>query len=304
MPSSTTHEPSFTQLVAQALMNADRPLTVAEIKARVEMIRPVRARDPQATIRGAINNVTLAVSLGGRPSRYTWWPRHLVDNAFRQPLADSDLKAGTLVVNKEVWLALWPDFHAVPSRSQGEVTLLLSPFPLPGGRARDGGAVLQGRIQHLVAGEAVWGLPPTSALADWYCRQGATPDDTLIVRVLDADARRYAMALSRRIERDETAIAARNQALADAAEKVLRAARGSLIDSWLIPRLIARGRGAEEEIGGGLPVCAEKGTGHWRGTLNCSHSPHWHRRFGGSYEQERQTVKAATADVKAQEELS
>jgi len=104
-------------------MNAGRPLTVAEIKARVEMIRPVRTRDPQVTIRGAINNVTLAVSLGGRPARYTWWPRHLADSTFRQPLADSDLKAGTLVVNKEVWLAVWPDFHAGPSRSQGEVNL-------------------------------------------------------------------------------------------------------------------------------------------------------------------------------------
>ena len=69
-------EPSFVQLVTQALMGADRPLTVAEIKARVEMIRPVRSRDPQTTIRNAINNVPLAASLGGRPAYYTWWPRH------------------------------------------------------------------------------------------------------------------------------------------------------------------------------------------------------------------------------------
>ena len=95
-------EPSFVQLVTQALVGADRPLTVAEIKGRVEMIRPVRTRDPQATIRGAINNVPLAASLGGRPARYTWWPRHLANNAFRQPLAASDLEAGTLALNREV----------------------------------------------------------------------------------------------------------------------------------------------------------------------------------------------------------
>jgi len=245
-------EPSFVQLVTQALMGADRPRTVAEIKARVEMIRPVRTRDPQATIRSAINNVPLAVSLGGRPARYTWWPRHLADNAFRQPLAASDLEAGTLALNREVWLALWPDFYAGSSRSPGEVTLVMSPFPLVGGRAgacpersrRDGGhltdgPVLQGRIEHLVAGQPVWGLPSIPALADWYRQQEATPDDALIVQVLDVDARRYAVALARRAERDEDAIAARNQALADAAEKVLRTARLSLPDFYLIPRLIA-----------------------------------------------------------------
>jgi len=221
-------EPSFVQLVTQALMGAGRPLTVAEVKARVEMIRPVRTRDPQATIRGAINNVPLAVSLGGRPARYTWWPHHLADNTFHQPLAASDLDAGTLALSEEVWRALWPDFFAGSSRSSGEVTLALADGP-----------VLQSRIEHLVAGQPVWGLPSTPVLADWYRQQEATPDDALIVQVLDVDARRYAVALARRAERDEAAIAARNQALADAAEKVLRAARLSLPDFWLIPRLIA-----------------------------------------------------------------
>jgi tetratricopeptide (TPR) repeat protein len=240
---TTMTEPSFVQLVTQALMGANRPLTVAEIKARVEMVRPVRTQDPQATIRNAINNIPLAASLGGRPAHYTWWPRHLADNAFRQPLAASDLEAGTLVLNEEVWRALWPDFFAYSSRSPGEVTLVMSPFPLIGGRAGDGGLadapVLQARIEHLVAGQAVWGLPSTPALANWYRQQGATPDDALTVQVLDVDARRYAVALAHHFDRDETAIAARNQALADAAEKVLLAARLSLPDFWLIPRLIA-----------------------------------------------------------------
>ena len=223
-----TTELSFVQLVTQALMGANRPLTVAEIKARVEMIRPVHTRDPQATIRGAINNVPLAVSLGGRPARYTWWPRHLAGNSFRQPLAASDLEVGTLAMNDEVWAALWPDFFAFSSRSQGEVTLVLTDGP-----------ILQARIEHLRAGRAVWGLPATPVLADWYRRQEATPDDALIVHVLDVDARRYAVALVHRAGRDEATITARNQALADAAEKALRAARLSLPDFWLIPRLIA-----------------------------------------------------------------
>ena len=220
--------PSFTRLVTQALLGAGRPLTIAGIKARVEMVRPMRTRDPNATIRSAITGIPLAARLGGRPARYTWWPRHLAHNSFRQPLTASDLATGTLVLNREVWPALWPDFYAGPSRSFGEVTLLLA-----------NGPVTEGRVQHLVNGEVAWGLPPTPALADWYRHQGATPDDALSVQVLDVDARRHAVALVRRADRDEVAITARNRALADAAEHVMREARDTPLYSELISRLIA-----------------------------------------------------------------
>jgi tetratricopeptide (TPR) repeat protein len=220
--------PSFVQLVTQALIGAGRPLTVAEIKSRVEMVRPVRTRDPHATLRSAITNIPLAVSLGGRPARYTWWPHHLAGNGFRQPLAASDLAVGTLALNQEVKFALWPDFFAGPSRSQGDLTLALADGP-----------VLQARIEHLVDHQAIWGLPPTPALAAWYRQQRATADDDLVVRVLDADVRRYAVSLVHRADRDEPAIAARNQALANAAQAVLRAARMDLPDFYLIPRLVA-----------------------------------------------------------------
>jgi tetratricopeptide (TPR) repeat protein len=222
-------EPSFTQLVTEVLMTADHPLTIAEVKSRVEMFRPVDTRNPQATIRNAINSVRLIASLGGRPARYTWWPRHLADNSFRQPLVGSDLESGTLALGEEVWAGVWPDFQAGPSRRQGEATLILASGP-----------VLQVRIEHLVPGQPVWGVPPTPALADWYREQRAIPEDALTVRVLAVDERRYAVELCRRHERDEAAISARNQALADAAEKVVRAGQPPTAYFDLIPRLIAR----------------------------------------------------------------
>lgn len=224
-----TTEMSFTQLVTQVVSSADRPLTLAEIKARVEMFRPIDTHNPQATLRTAINNIRLIASLGGRPARYTWWPRHLTSNCLRQPLAASDLAAGTLVLDREVWAALWPDFRGVSDRSQGDIVLVLA-----------GGPTLPARIKHLVPMQAVWGLPPTPALADWYRQQRATPEDELIVRVLDVDARRYAVELCRRSGRDEAAIAARNQALADAAEVVVRAGKPPIPYFDLIPRLIAQ----------------------------------------------------------------
>ncbi len=224
-----TEEPSFTQLVTQVLMKADQPLTVNEIIARVEVVRPVDTHHPRSTIRGAISSIPQAASLGGRPARYTWWPRHLAENTFRQPLLDSNLEQGTLVLGREAWLVFWPDFYAGPSRSQGEVTLDL-----------EDGPALQTCIQHLVSMQPVWGLPATPALADWYRHQGATSKDELIVRVLDVETHRYALSLARHAGRDEEAIAARNRDLADAAEQVLLAGRPPMSDSDLISRLVAR----------------------------------------------------------------
>jgi tetratricopeptide (TPR) repeat protein len=225
-----TTKPSFVQLVTQALSGAGRPLTLAEIQARVEMIRPVDTCDPHTTLRGAINTIRLAVTLGGRPAHYTWWPCHLAGNAFRQPLAGSDLEAGTLALGEEVWLALWPDFFADFSRTMGKVTLDLARGP-----------TVQAHVEHLVAGRAVWGLLPTPALAEWYRRQGAAPEDDLVIRVLDVDARHYAASLVRRAGRDEARIAARNRALADTAETVLRTAYMGTPGFVLVPRLIAHG---------------------------------------------------------------
>lgn len=222
-------ELSVAQLVARVLAEANQPLTAAEIQTQVEQIRPIAGRNPRATIRNAVNNNPLIATLGGRPAHYTWWPHHLADNLFRQPLATSDVSAGSLALTDEVWLALWPDFFGGASRSSGQITLLLADFP-----------PLQTRIEHLVAGQSGWGIPPTPDLADWFRQQQATPEDELVVHVLNAGERRYAVHLVRRAERDETALATCNRRLANAAEAVLRAGRLGMPDSYLIPRLIAR----------------------------------------------------------------
>ena len=221
-------EPSYPQLVIEVLRLANRPLTVNEILARVASIRPVETRNPAATVRNAVSSEHRAVSLGGRPAHYTWWPRRLGGNTFRQPLRASDLGEGTLVLTRETWLALWPDFYSGPSRSEGHVTLQLEEGP-----------VLEAHVAHLASGTALWGIQGEPALAAWLAGQGASPDDDLIVRVLDVDGRRYALSLEREV--DPEAIRARNQALADVAERVLRAGRDDMSYSQVIPRAIAHG---------------------------------------------------------------
>jgi len=155
------NKPSYAKLVTQALIGARRPLTLDEVRARVELLRPLTGRNPRGTLRGAMNGVHGIATPGGRPARYTWWPCHLRDNAFRQPLARSDLQAGTLAMNDEVWLALWPEFYAGPTRSAGEVTLEL-----------DAGPAIRAQVTHLAAGEARWGLDATPALAAWMANAG------------------------------------------------------------------------------------------------------------------------------------
>jgi hypothetical protein len=129
----------------------------------------------------------------------------------------------------EAWLALWPDFFAGASRGSGKITLVLANT-----------SPLQTRVEHLTTGQRVWGTPPTPDLAAWYRQQDAAAEDAVIVRVLNVNERRYAVRLVRDAERDETAIAARNQQLANAAEGVLRAGRSGMPNFYLIPRLIAR----------------------------------------------------------------
>ena len=221
-----TGELSNAQRVTHVLRSAEQPLTVDEILVRVTAIRPIETRNPTSTVRNAISSERRVATLGGRPAHYTWWPHHLVDNAFRQPLRDSDLAAGTLVLAEEVRFAMWPDFFCGPSRSKGAVTLHL-----------EGGPVLHTHVSHLVSGEAVWGIRAEPALAAWLAGRGATPGDDLTVRVLDVDERRYSLSLDR--AGDPEAIGARNRALADVAEQVLRAGRGDMPDFDLIPRMIA-----------------------------------------------------------------
>lgn len=225
---------SYTQLVAQVLSTAPSPLTLDEIWAQVAQIRPVQTKNPRTTLRGAISSLRLVATLGGRPARYTWWPNHLTGSAFRQPLSATDVSSGGLVLNHETWLALWPDFYTGAERSSGEVTL-----ELENGDAYTSRPVLETRVEHLILGEVCWGLAPTLALAAWYQCVGAAPGDDLTVRVVDANARRYAVSLARRTEYDPAEIAASNQTLADVAERLVRQGADDIPDSYLIPRLIA-----------------------------------------------------------------
>jgi tetratricopeptide (TPR) repeat protein len=223
-------ELSITQAVADVLRNAEQALTLTEVLAQVRLLRPVDMAKPEATVRNAFTNLPLVVSLGGRPARYVWWLHSLAGNSFRQPLTQMDPDSGEVLLDEDVWMALWPTFFADPWARPYTVTLVL-----------DDGNLILARVDHLRPGQRSWGFSPDPLLANWLRSQGATTDDALIVRVLDVTERRYAVSLERSLARDDAAISARNQALAETAAEVLRDARDDLPDFYLIPRLVARG---------------------------------------------------------------
>ena len=149
-------ELSFTQAVADVLRAADQALTLAEILAGARLLRPVDTAKPETTIRNALGSLPLAVSLGGRPARYVWWPHSLAGNCFRQPLTSMDPASGEVIFNEEVRMAFWPTFFADVLARPHQVTLVVG----------DGVTILA-PIDHLRPGQRAWGFLPNPALADW-----------------------------------------------------------------------------------------------------------------------------------------
>lgn len=125
---------SLTQTVAHVLTAADRPLTVDEIRVQVAQLFPATATPDAAALRSTFVNLPLAVSLGGRPARYVWWPNRLAGSTFRLPLAAPDPAAGPWPLGKELFLALWPAFFAERVPAPYALTLTL-----PDGTAADAG---------------------------------------------------------------------------------------------------------------------------------------------------------------------
>ena len=221
---------SITQAVGHVLAAADRPLTIDEILVRTERLRPVESAQRRTTMRNALGALPLAVSLGGRPASYVWWPHALAGSVFRQPLAGSDPASGPWLLHEEVFLALWPTFFADRLRQPTIITLVLPDEVL-----------VDAQIGFVQPGPRAWGILPAPALAAWLARQNPLPGAALIVRVLDVASRRYAVELEQPGRRHEPASVARNRALTAAVAEVLAAARDDLPDYDLIPRLVARG---------------------------------------------------------------
>lgn len=220
---------STSRAAAEVLQAATEPLTIAEIMRRLEPMQVLRTATPEATVRSALFENALVATLGGRPARYVWWPKHLQGCRFRQPLAQMDFSTGELPVTTEVWSALWPDFLASKLRP---VTITVE---------LDDGPTLITSVQHLRVGQPIWGLAGEPLLAEWCRVLAAGPDDDLILSVLDVQRRRYGLSLERAGTRDATELRERDEYLLEEALDVVRASHEEVaLHHGLVPRLVAR----------------------------------------------------------------
>jgi hypothetical protein len=154
----TPVEVAVSQLVTRIVSEAGQPLTLAEISQRIEKLQPLNSANPAVTVRSAIGRNYLIASLGGRPARYTWCPRHLSGCVFRQPLAGADTSTGELPLTDEVWAALWPDFYRA-NKIAPELVLECANGPL-----------LATRVTHLGERHHAWVWRPMVS-----CLSGSTP---------------------------------------------------------------------------------------------------------------------------------
>ena len=218
---------STTDLVLRVLRQAHQPLTVEQILAGVQKLAPVHSANPKNTMRKAISQMFLVQPTDD--GRYAYLPYLLEDNHFRHTIEKEALQKSFFLLSPELVTALWPATFEIAKRRDD------SPAHLS----------LQGREQ----AEAIrvyrevdgWGFQAGPEFWQWLEAHNPHPGDDLIFTVLDAEARRYAVALQRRGERDEGAIAERNLEVANQAETLLKAAHDPVIVSNLAVRLIGLG---------------------------------------------------------------
>jgi hypothetical protein len=220
-------KPSYADLVHQVVREAAEPLPFAEIMQRVHALVPITTKNPKSTIRNAISQSRLIVNTG--EGGYGWKYRVINGSALRLPLSESDLAQRQLTYTVELRDALWPAFFEIQKRTDVSPVRL----QLPNGAAGTLTLEFLGTAQWGTRGAQVW---------DWLKPLKARPGDELIFRVLDGEARLYAVEFQRRAARDEQAIAARNQQVVQAALAYFRrSASGAAI--WDISsHLLATGQ--------------------------------------------------------------
>ncbi len=221
-------KPSYADLAHQVVREATEPVPFAEIVQRVNALVPITTRDPKSTIRNAVSQSRLIVNTG--EGRYGWKYRVINGSVLRLPLSESDLAQRQLTYTEELRDALWPAFFEIQKRADRSLARLQLPD----------GAVVELTLEHFA--QAQWGTRGSPELWGWLESLKARPGDELIFRVVDGEARLYAVKFQPRAARDEQAIAARNQQVVQAALAYFRRTASSAAIWDISSHLLATGQ--------------------------------------------------------------
>jgi hypothetical protein len=224
MKSSKT---SYTKLAHQVVRESIEPLPFAEIMRRVNALEPITTKNPKGTIRNAVSQSRLIVPTGD--GCYGWKYRVINDSMLRLPLSESACRCEALEYPGELCDALYPAFFATQEYDDREPVHVKLPD----------GATTRLPLDHLI--ERLWGTRGAPEFWEWFKSLHAKPGDALIVRVLDGEARLYAVEFEKRAARDEAAIAARNQQIVQAALGHFRRSASGVSDWDMSSHLLAIG---------------------------------------------------------------
>jgi hypothetical protein len=220
--------PNFTALTHQVVRESPEPLTSAEISRQVEVLAAEQPhRDRKKTVRGIIGQSAFIGALGD--GRYGWRPRLLNGSTVRHVLSEDDLKGPTLPIGQDLDDLLW-----LLRYGSGDIYFPLLPITL---ELSNGTSLTITREQQHRQVSLV-GIDP---FLTWVCAKGARPDDSLLFTAIDGEARRYKASFEPRKDRDEQAIAQRNQQMLATAVAFLRKRKGDAPLWETIPYLMNSG---------------------------------------------------------------
>lgn len=221
-------KPSYTDLVYEVLRSAGQPLTFQEIFDEVNRRRPIATRDPKGTIRNALSQGSQLISLGD--GRHGYLPHLLAGSLLRLPLTEKKPANHPLIYPYEIHHALWPSFFETQKRKTERPALVRQP----------NGDEVELPLGFL--GHGVWGSPMPEDLRRYLVENRAVAGDSLLIRVVDAEADRCDAWFEARARRNEAAVAGRNRELADAAYQILHKSQRRSLFIWeLVVALLARG---------------------------------------------------------------
>lgn len=219
--------PSYVDCVAEALSNANTPLTIEQLLEQVGKRRPLGTGARSAAYR-AINKLFQAVQV--EHGVFGWLSRILAGNVVRHQLSAEEVRRGYILLDELEHIVFYPEFfqHFRPDNRRITLDLL-------GGPALPGEAAIERKT---------WSLHLGPAFSRWIERLGGQSGDDILITVADAFAGHYSLRLQPHEIRDEPAIRRRNLAMAGMAEDLVNEDRRTrpAIPAWeLAAKLIGHG---------------------------------------------------------------
>ena len=222
------HVTSYSELVHQVLIASEQPMTFQEVFDAVNRRRAVDTRNPKTTIRQVLTQAKQLMSIGD--GRWGYLPRLMKGSLLRLQFTHEHPADHPLVYPEELFHAICPSFYEGQMRRDWRpVTMRMA-----------NGEEAASNLEHFGGGR--WGTSPPEGLRQYLIESRARLGDSLVIRVADAEERQYEARLEPFEERDDAAIAQRNQQLADATYQLLHSWPTVDVQIWaFVPALLARG---------------------------------------------------------------